>query len=599
MGVLFRLPKGFYARVLLMCILVICTVSILLALIIGTVAAKQERLEYLKKYDIALSDLHLRFFTRHRNFQNDFGPLFKSPAQYQYIGALLRGEASVVRVGVADILSTVSVLDFSSVGILLHSDITGEMYLYDPRFKTVERVAAEGEFPSYEAYSRGVITPAELELIGVSLSGISSRVYGIVGTLPDYDERGTRAIGQMIVLYSVSDFTDTLLGHNLEAGYVISIITGDGRTVFRSSGDYADAGDLYLPSGEAAAGEYGTYENDQGRWDVLSIYNKQYDFTVVCQTPAHRGQMYTLIFALAALICVFSILSYSVALRSTARKVRLIQKGMANVGENLLDLRIPEPKGDDEFAEIIRGFNAMCDQLETTIKQLYIQEIQQKKAELYAMQTSINPHFLYNTLELIRVHALHGSPAEASRMILLLSRVYRSQINQKMYVPLEEEMEHCENLILLHQYRLENFEYAVEIPPELMAYGVPKFTLQPLIENYFVHGLDAASEDNLLIISGELREQNGEDYLVISVIDNGRSITPENLEIVRQRLRNSVFSQESQEGFALYNVSTRLKIVFGEDCGLTAGYAEDGRGFRIDAVMKPRYPEQLNNSELQ
>ncbi len=598
---MFKLTRGFYSRVLLISIVVICTVSILLALIIGNVAARQERLEYLKKYDIAISDLNLRFFTRHRNFQNDYKPLFQSPAQYRELCTLLRGDTNplrynAVRASASEMLSTVSALDFSSVGILLHSDITGDVFLYDPRLKTMERLTLQSEFPAFKPYGRGVLSSAALSGMGVTLSGISSKVYGIVGTLPD--SSGSGSIGQMAVLYSVSDFTDTLLSHNLEAGAVVSIIAGDGDVVFRSSGDYHQTADLYLPApGAEPADDYGTFETDAGRFDVLFLRNTQYDFTVVAQTPEHRGQMSTLIFVLAMMLCGIAILAYSLALRSSARKVRLIQRGMANVSANRLDLRIEEPKGDDEFAEIIRGFNAMCEQLEVTIKQLYIKEIQQKKAELYAMQTSINPHVLYNTLELIRVHTLHGSPQEASRMILLLSRVYRSQIGQKMVVTLEEELEHCENLILLNQYRQENFDYTVDIPPELMAYGIPKITLQPLIENYFVHGLDPDKEDNLLTLTGALKVRGGETFLVISVIDNGRSIAPDALEEVKRQLANSVFDQDTHEGFALYNVSNRLKIVYGEGCGLEAGYAEDGRGFRIDAVMRPMTPEQLSSSE--
>lgn len=596
-----RLPRGFYSRILLICIIIICTVSVLLAFIIGTVAARQERLEYLKKYDIAINDLHLRFMTRHRSFQNDFKPLFQSPAQYQDVCALLRGGegvSSAVRSSVVDMLSAVSERDYGSVGILLHSDITGELYLYDARYKSMERIRMEEAFPSYASFTRGMISAAELDAIGVRLSGISAKVYGIVGTLPDYDVKGTTAIGRMAVLYPVTDFVDSLAGYHLDAGFVVSILDGAGRVVFRSSGDYADSADLYRPQGTLPESGYDTFRSQAGQWDAYAIGNKQYDFTVAYQVPAYRGSMSMLIFLLAMLICVIAIFAYGMALRSTAHKVRLIQHGMAKVSRNRLDYRIPEPKGRDEFVEIIRGFNSMCDQLGQTVEQLYIRELQKQKAELYAMQTSINPHFLYNTLELIRVQILHGSAADASRMILLLGKVYRSQINQRMNVTIAEELEHCENLILLHQYRFANFDYVVDIPDDLLMYGIPQNTLQPLIENYFVHGLNPQSEDNLLTLSGAMEVRGGTPMLVISIVDNGRSIAPEKLIATRQRLHASAFRQDTYEGFALYNVNLRLKIVFGEGAGLALDYAEDGKGFRIDAVLKPCSVETLNSSEL-
>lgn len=601
---MYRLSKGFYARILLVCIIILCTVSILLAFIIGTVAARQERSEYLGKYDMAINDLHLRFTTRHRAFQNDFKPLFQSPAQYQALSTLLRGEAgptlyNTIRAAVVEMLGAVTELDYASVGILLHSDITDELYLYDAQYRSMARMRKEGDFPAYAPFSRGTITAAELDTLGVRLAGISGKVYGLVGTLSDYDAMGTSTIGQMVVLYSVSDFLDSLAGYRLADGFVMSIVTDGGQVVFRSSGDYATADDLYRPSPEAPQGNgHEAFAGDGGRWDAHAMANRQYGFTVSYQVPTHRSFMSPLIFLLSALICLFAILAYGTALRSTARKVRLIQKGMAEVSHNHLDYRIPAPKGNDEFSEIIRDFNAMCDQLEHTVRQLYLRELQKQKAELYAMQTSINPHFLYNTLELIRVQTLHGSPADASRMILLLSKVYRSQMNQKMNVSLQEEMEHCENLILLHQYRFANFDYTVDIPDDLLRYGIPQNTLQPLIENYFVHGLDPLCEDNLLTILGALHGDGDAARLVISIVDNGRSITPENLAAVRERLQNSVYRQDTYEGFALYNVNHRLKIVFGEGAGLALGYAADSKGFRIDVILGLRSVEALNSSEL-
>lgn len=75
-------------------------------------------------------------------------------------------------------------------------------------------------------------------------------------------------------------------------------------------------------------------------------------------------------------------------------------------------------------------------------------------------------------------------------MILLLSKIYRSQTNRSMYVSIGAELEACENFMVLYQYRFRNFEYEFDVPSGLLPYGLPKNTLQPLIENYFVHGID-------------------------------------------------------------------------------------------------------------
>ena len=130
----------------------------------------------------------------------------------------------------------------------------------------------------------------------------------------------------------------------------------------------------------------------------------------------------------------------------------------------------------------------MCDDLQRNVEKAYLYEIAQRKAELYAMQTSINPHFLYNALEQIRVQILKSNSAAASHMLLLLSKMYRNQTRRNLYITIAEECSQSENLINFYMYRYGDFEYEFNIHSSIKIYGIPKNTLQPLIENYFVHG---------------------------------------------------------------------------------------------------------------
>lgn len=593
---MFKMFKGFYSRIVLICIGITCTVSVVLASMIGSVAAGQERLLTLKKYDIAINDLYSSFYAGHRGFRNSFKPLFESPAQYAYLTDLLRGGATrqqedAARANVAALLNAVNEKDDSSLGILLRSESTGTMYLYDPHLRSVKQISPDSAFPDSKPFTRISIGSAALESMGVRLHNMGNSLYGLGGTLID-DTIAGAVVGQMVILYSVSDFVDILDRHHLDPESIISITDEEGSVIFRSYGPYDFSEDIILA--QDSSGEHQTVSADNGKWEVARLENRQYGFSVSYQVLAPKSGVYSLMFLLAASICVFSVLAYSLALRSTVRKVRMIQKGMIRISAHDLDYRIPDPGNDDEFAQIIRGFNDMCDRISQNVQKLYIRELEQKKAELYAMQTSINPHFLFNTLELIRVHILHGSPQDGSRMLLLLSKIYHSQLGQSMNVSLAEELEHCENLIILHQYRFGNFEYFVDIPGELVQCGIPKNTLQPLIENYFVHGLNPESDDNLLTITAERVLRGGENFACITVEDNGRSISVEKLNELRQRLKNSVINQDSYEGFALHNVNSRLRIVFGEGSGLTLGYAHEDKGFKIEMLFRIRSPEELN-----
>lgn len=116
----------------------------------------------------------------------------------------------------------------------------------------------------------------------------------------------------------------------------------------------------------------------------------------------------------------------------------------------------------------------MCDDLQRNVEKAYLYEIAQRKAELYAMQTSINPHFLYNALEQIRVQILKSNSAAASHMLLLLSKMYRNQTRRNLYITIAEECSQSENLINFYMYRYGDFEYEFNIHSSIKIYGIPK-----------------------------------------------------------------------------------------------------------------------------
>ena len=116
----------------------------------------------------------------------------------------------------------------------------------------------------------------------------------------------------------------------------------------------------------------------------------------------------------------------------------------------------------------------MCDDLQRNVEKAYLYEIAQRKAELYAMQTSINPHFLYNALEQIRVQILKSNSAAASHMLLLLSKMYRNQTRRNLYITIAEECSQSENLINFYMYRYGDFEYNLTSTVPSRFTGFPK-----------------------------------------------------------------------------------------------------------------------------
>jgi len=392
------------------------------------------------------------------------------------------------------------------------------------------------------------------------------------------------------------------------------LITGpDNRILFSSNQNLASSLPTVVSDADIPVSDSGSFPAllslEGNRYYVSSLPNKNHAFCAYYQIPENSlpaNYTLSLIFILSVCLFLVSLCMYLVTCFLGNKKVNSIREGMKHIGATNLSYRIPSTRGQDEFSQIISGFNHMCDALQENVEKSYIYELQQKKSDLYALQTSINPHFLYNTLEIIRVQLTQGKNADASQMILLLSKIYRSQTNRSMYVSIGAELEACENFMVLYQYRFRNFEYEFDVPSGLLPYGLPKNTLQPLIENYFVHGIDPARDDNLFTIIGSSFVKNEVEYICLEVSDNGLCISPENLEALRIKLSGNMYADnrrasESAEpsnmpkegGFALTNINNRLKIVFGSDSSMNPSIPADGTGFSLSLVFPKRLPVQL------
>ena len=155
----------------------------------------------------------------------------------------------------------------------------------------------------------------------------------------------------------------------------------------------------------------------------------------------------------------------------------------------------------DEISIICENFNKMCDNLEEYIDKFYISQINEKNAEMKTLQSSINPHFLYNTLESIRMKAIINNDKEVARMIYMLAHIFRSQLKEKDMIKIKSELEYCDKFLQIYKFRYSNkILYSVECEEDLLDKKIIKFIIQPLIENYFIHGIRLESNDNILKI---------------------------------------------------------------------------------------------------
>ncbi len=219
--------------------------------------------------------------------------------------------------------------------------------------------------------------------------------------------------------------------------------------------------------------------------------------------------------------------------------------------------------------------------------------IESKDEKMNALSSQINPHFLYNTLESIRGKALADGAVEVSEMTESLSSFFRYCISRKTnIVQLRDEVNNIQEYIKIQQFRFDN-RFSVSIVNEgskkVMDYTIPKLTLQPLVENSIVHGLEVRAGGGNIII----RIQETESMVLVYVEDNGVGIEERRLETINRIMRQNEGENavDPDIGIALFNINARIKLMFGPEYGLHI-YSTSGVGTTVEVRFPCLLPDR-------
>lgn len=259
-----------------------------------------------------------------------------------------------------------------------------------------------------------------------------------------------------------------------------------------------------------------------------------------------------------------------------SRRLETLLTGMERVkkGNLKIQVEIEKEKRKDELDIIGEYFNQMCKDLDTYIQKSYLAEIEQKNAEMSALQSQINPHFLYNTLESIRMKAICNGDREVGKMLYGLAVIFRSQIKEENVITIAKELHYCKKYLELFEFRYQNkFHFILECKEEWMEYAVIKFIVQPIIENYFVHGIRLKDDDNLL----RILVQEEEKTMVILVEDNGMGMTQDKIKLKNEELQRDSIQTSS---IGIINVQRRIQAAYGKGYGIYLEAREE-RGLRV------------------
>lgn len=331
-------------------------------------------------------------------------------------------------------------------------------------------------------------------------------------------------------------------------------------------------------------------------WFAGSLRNEGRVFTCVYMYPWLEGFIGALVDIplLLCLLIAFTIMAlvlYAVTSRRIFHRVVQINDGLTVIGQNHLDHRLALSQSNDEFDEISQNINIMTEMLQAAVDKEYEMRLKHMELQLTQIQARFNPHFLYNTLEMIRGRLFDSGDLESADYIEKLARIFRKLTDAKSVVKLRDEIAFCSLYVALLQLRTAgDVNVSYDMSPELLDCGVIANLIQPAIENYFVHALDEEGEANELEI---ICHACNETDMQIIVADNGVGITRERMTEVNRQLATPDLSAPN---YGLMSIAKRIKLFYGDQYGVHLEHNEDA-GTRV-VIYIPCMSIQVHESKL-
>lgn len=326
---------------------------------------------------------------------------------------------------------------------------------------------------------------------------------------------------------------------------------------------------------------------------ISYYYLPSADWFLVTITPsrplrAKSGRILSLFLAIWLGAIAASVFMAAMLSRSLTRRISSVSQQMNRI-KNELPVPMPSPVETDEIGDLVDSYNYMARQITTLAREQEQAAEELRVAEFNSLQAQINPHFLYNTMEMINWLTQQGRVKETGQAIHDLSRFYRLTLSRKSSIgTVAEELEHVTIYMRLQNMRFEqSIDFVVDVPDDLLKFTMPRLSLQPIVENSLLHGiLEKPSHRGSIVITGWME---GEDILLL-VSDDGVGIPPEKLETL---LSEQVTSSADNRGthIAISNTHRRFQILYGPEYGLNYT-STPGNGTDVEI----RFPQQIHDN---
>lgn len=401
----------------------------------------------------------------------------------------------------------------------------------------------QGEYPWVVTLSRGITNPNTNEIEGIMIIDMN---YNLIRDLCESIRLGNKGYVYIV------DRRGEIVYHPQQQ----LILSGVKKELLQEIRKGSSSISFTDENGEEKI--YTSFLSDRTEWTLVGV--------VYTSELAKNDQTIRLIYFITA----FALIALTITIAfiisgNIAKPIKRLQSAMQEVETgNFKEIHV-EVGGDYEIATLNRYFNRMVEHIDELMRRNMKEQAEKRKSELKALQSQINPHFLYNTLDSIIWMIETDDSKDAIKMTSVLAKFFRQAIgNSDVYVTIRRELEYTKNYLLIQQMRYrDKITFDIHVDEEILDCRIVKLVLQPLVENALYHGLKYKTQQGSIQITGYRMEQK----IIIKVMDNGVGIEKEKLDKIFE-ISTSRQNRERHTGVGLENIQSRLQLYYGDNYGL-------------------------------
>lgn len=327
---------------------------------------------------------------------------------------------------------------------------------------------------------------------------------------------------------------------------------------------------------------YTMSRSEKTGWTVVGCMN-------IDELLKRSKQAQSVYLLMAIVLVVVALVISSVIARNITLPIQKLRDSMVKVQQGDFETADVEVTAENEIGSLTKSFNVMTHRIQELMEQNVHEQEEKRKSELKALQSQINPHFLYNTLDSIIWMAEGKKNEEVVLMTAALARLLRQSIsNEEELVSIGQEIEYARSYLTIQKMRYKDkLEFQIDVSPSINSVPIIKLVLQPIIENAIYHGLKYKESKGLLIVKGYEEADN----VILQIIDNGVGMDEEKLQHIFDKHKVNYHSN----GVGVYNVQRRLLLYYGNGYGISYK-SRQGEGTTATVTI-PKRRETGNGSE--